>query len=66
MATMRRKPACLPRSDRAFHAVGGRCDLATVSGDGVAIQLLGRWDDQPGRLIDPTTANAARSDVSAA
>lgn len=66
MAAMRRKPACLPGSDRAFHAVGGRCDLATVSAGGVAIRMLGRWDDQPGKLIDPRTAAAPLSKASAA
>ena len=36
-----------------MHCVGGRCDLATVTADGVKVETLKVWPDRIGRRITP-------------
>jgi hypothetical protein len=54
MQIARRKLEAVPETGMSMHLVGGHCELATVSADGVEIRTLCRWPDEIGKPIDPT------------
>lgn len=54
MRAMRQKRDSIPGSDVDMFLVGGRCDLTTVSAAGVSTKTLCTFDDEIGKLIDPS------------
>jgi hypothetical protein len=65
MSAIRRKKCRPPGMTWQLHTVGGRCDLTTVTAEGVMTRTLCTWDDEIGKPIDPEIGYSASPEVSA-
>lgn len=54
MEAMRRKRAAVPGSPSSFFAVGGQCDLTTITPAGATTRRLCTWNDQIGSEVSPS------------